>query len=98
MELAELTTQSSLNGGDMEEAHHRLATIKSNSSISLSLDGELKPSKVVRKTLRSTSTSVDLDLPELHETQTNRPSRRALKSRSLTQELPEHLAGSSRPF
>lgn len=68
--LAEMTTQSSFNGGEPEESKlDKLEQGKSNDSVlSLSHDSDLmKPTtKVGRKTLRSTSTSVDLDLPELH--------------------------------
>lgn len=77
VELAEMTTQSSYNGGEPDET--KLDKERSNSSVlSLSLDGELvkPPSKVGRKTLRSTSTSVDLDLPELHESIGSRNYRR----------------------
>eukprot|EP00913_Durusdinium_trenchii_P020602 g19350.t1 len=81
---AELSTQVSWNGGDEEAELDRMKSI-SSSVLSLSHDSELqKPyKKPGRKTMRSTSTSVDLDLM-WHESIESHGSRTKLGNRSFS--------------
>lgn len=81
---AELSTQVSWNGGDEEAELDRMKSI-SSSVLSLSHDSELqKPyKKPGRKTMRSTSTSVDLDLM-WHESIESHGSRNYRRNRSFS--------------